>query len=237
MSQLDRSATVAQIVVEHGVAARIFQRHRIDFCCHGEVTVSEACRTRNLDPDAVYAELEAALPAGPDAEDARTASTPALIVRIVERHHGYVRRAAPFVGPLAAKVARVHGEHNAKLEPLRETLDALIAALLPHMDREETVLFPALVAKAPDAAVVREELATMHDDHLAVGRLLARLRELSDEFTTPEWGCNSYRVYTAELAALEEDVLRHVHLENHVLLPRFAGDAPRPGADPVATSP
>ena len=68
----------------------------------------------------------------------------------------------------------------------------------------------------------------MYEDHVAVGALLGRIRELSDEFATPEWGCNSYRVYMAELAALEEDVLRHVHLENHVLMPRFAaGEHPR----------
>jgi regulator of cell morphogenesis and NO signaling len=52
--------------------------------------------------------------------------------------------------------------------------------------------------------------------------MLARMRELADGFRTPEWGCNSYRVLMAELEALEGDILRHVHLENHVLMPRFA---------------
>lgn len=229
MPQLDRSATVAQIVVDHAAAARVFQKHRIDFCCHGDVSVPDACRERHLDPEAVYAELEAAIPgAVAGADDPRILSTAALVARIVDRHHGYLRRAFPFVGPLAAKVARVHGEHNPKLVPLRETVDALEAALLPHMDQEERVLFAALMSGAPDPAVVGRELEAMYEDHVAVGKLLARLRELSDEFTTPEWGCNSYRVYMAELAALEEDVLRHVHLENHVLMPRFAAAAPPP---------
>jgi regulator of cell morphogenesis and NO signaling len=62
----------------------------------------------------------------------------------------------------------------------------------------------------------------MHEDHLAVGDLLARLRELSDGYATPDWGCNTYRVLMAELETLEEDTLRHVHLENHVLAPRFS---------------
>ncbi len=227
MPHLDRTATVAQIVVQHAVAARVFQRHRIDFCCHGDVTVPEACRERKLDPEAVYAELEAALPAGDDgAEDPRTLSTTALVARIVDRHHGYLRRTLPFIAPLAAKVARVHGEHNPKLGPLHDAFTRLADALLPHVDDEEAVLFPALLARTPDAAVVRRELALMVEDHLAVARLLARIRDLSDGFTTPEWGCNSYRVYMTELAALEEDVLRHVHLENHVLMPRFVAEPP-----------
>ena len=56
-----------------------------------------------------------------------------------------------------------------------------------------------------------------------MGTLLARMRVLSDGFTTPEWGCRSYRILMGELETLEGDVLRHVHLENHVLMPRFAG--------------
>ncbi len=84
----------------------------------------------------------------------------------------------------------------------------------------------------PEAKVVRDELGAMYEDHVAVGQLLTRIRELSDEFTLPAWGCNTYRVYMAELAALEDDILRHVHLENHVLLPRFAAvGAPRAAAE------
>lgn len=232
MSLLDRNATVAQIVLEHAVAARVFQKHRIDFCCRGNVSVPEACEARQLDPEAVYAELEAAIPGGEArGEDPRTLSTVALVARIVDRHHAYLRGALPYVGPLAAKVAGVHGEHNPKLAELRDTFDELAEALLPHLEQEERVLFPALMARAPDMTIVRRELAAMHEDHLAVGTLLFRIRELSDGFTTPEWGCNSYRVYMAELAALEEDVLRHVHLENHVLMPRFvAAEPPRASA-------
>jgi regulator of cell morphogenesis and NO signaling len=230
MPRIDRNATVAQIVTEHSAAARVFQRHEIDFCCHGDVSLAEACRARRVDPEALYAELEAALPeeAG---EDPRRLATAALVGRIVDRHHGYLRRALPFVAPLAAKVARVHGEHNPKLGALRDTFEALADALGPHLDHEEAVLFPALTAGAADAAAVRRELAAMYDEHVAVGELLGRIRQLSDQFTTPEWGCNSYRVLMAELAALEADILVHVHLENHVLMPRFAGAAtPRSAA-------
>jgi regulator of cell morphogenesis and NO signaling len=225
MPQLDRSATVAEIVTQHAIAARVFQKHRIDFCCGGDVTVPEACIGRPVEPEELFAELEAAIPESASAEggpeDPRAVPTPELIALIVERHHGYLRQAFPYLVPLAAKVARVHGEHNPKLQPLLETLVQLREALEPHLDDEEQVLFPALTAAIPDASVIRRELARMREEHLAVGGVLARMRSLADEFTTPGWGCNSYRVLMAELEALEGDVLRHVHLENHVLMPRF----------------
>jgi regulator of cell morphogenesis and NO signaling len=220
---LDRTTTVAQIVTEHAVTARVFQRHRIDFCCHGDVSLDEACRERSLDPEQVLAELEASLPAsgGEAAEDPRALSTAALVARIVDRHHGYLRRQLPYLGPLVSKVARVHGERNGNLAEVAELYLELEEALEPHLDEEEEVLFPALVSRRPDTAVIARELASMHADHLAVGALLERLRALTDGFVTPAWGCNTYRVVMTELEAMEEDILRHVHLENHVLLPRF----------------
>jgi regulator of cell morphogenesis and NO signaling len=212
MSSLDRTATVARIVADSYVAARVFQKHRIDFCCHGDVTVPEACRARALDPEAVFAELEAELASGgAPGDDPRALSSAALVARIVDRHHGYLRRALPSIAP-----------RNPKLAGLRDAFDAVAAALLPHLDEEEEVLFPALLARRRDPALLREQLAAMQTDHLAVGALLERIRDAADGFTVPEWGCRTYRVAMQELEALEADVLRHVHLENHVLAPRFA---------------
>ena len=157
-------------------------------------------------------------------------STKALIEHIVSRHHAYLREAFPFLEPLAAKVARVHGDHEPRLHDILATFRALRAALEPHLDREEQVLFPAIALRQPVASVVDEELAIMLADHLAVGTMLASLRSLTDEFSPPDWACGSYRTLFSELCALEGDVLRHVHLENHVLMPRFAA-TPALGAE------
>ena len=229
MTRLDQSTTVARIVTEHPAAARIFQRHGIDYCCHGNVTVPEACLGGQIDPEALLAELEAALAANdvrPE-ENPSALSTAALIAHIIERHHGYLRRALPYIAPIMAKVAKVHGPRDAKLQDLHDAFRDLAASLGPHLDEEEEVLFPALMARQPDARLLEREIRQMHADHLTVGDLLARIRALTVGFTTPEWGCNTYRVLMAELDGLEADVLRHVHLENHVLAPRFVGLATR----------
>jgi regulator of cell morphogenesis and NO signaling len=229
MTRLDQSTTVARIVTEHPVAARIFQRHGIDYCCHGNVTLSEACLGGRLDPAALVAELEAALTdndARPE-ENPSGLSTAALIARIIDRHHGYLRQALPYIAPIMAKVAKVHGSRDAKLQHLHDAFRDLAASLGPHLDEEEAVLFPALMSRQPDARLVEREIERMHAEHLTVGDLLARIRSLTDGFITPEWGCNTYRVLMAELDGLEADILRHVHLENHVLAPRFASLAMR----------
>ena len=220
----DPKTTIAQIVTDHPAAARVFQKHRLDFCCHGDVPLAEACARKGLDARAIAAELSEAV-ASPSAEPAEALSklsTPELIATIVRRHHGYLREALPYILPVAAKVAMRHGERNAALESLLDAVQALASALIPHLDQEESVLFPGLTAAAPDRAWAARELAAMREEHLAVGKLLDTIRERSDGFSTPEWGCKTYRVLMHELEALETDVLRHVHLENHVLAPRFA---------------
>lgn len=224
MPSIDRSQTVAELVTDHAELAHVFQEQGIDFCCEGKVSVDHACRARGLDAEKVYDSLERAVAerAGEGQVNFSQLSTRALVDHIVSKHHGYLAKALPFLLALSAKVARVHGEHNPKLIDLERVFGELEQSLQPHLEHEEQVLFPALLSDAHDPGIVRAGLDEMFRDHVVVGRALASLRSLSDEYTTPEWGCNSYRTLMAELHTLENDTFRHVHLENHVLMPRFA---------------
>lgn len=224
---LDTRQTIANLVTEHAEFAPIFQKHRIDFCCHGEVSLDAACAKAGVDLVALTDELvRAAARDGESEVDPRTLSTAALVAHIIARHHEYLRQTLPFVRTLATKVRQVHGEHNPKLVELNELVAELCDDLVPHLDMEETSLFPALILKdakreIDDEALARE-LATMNDEHLAVGELLDGIRGATEDYAVPDWACGSYRRLFAELERLEGDVLKHVHLENHVLKPRFA---------------
>ncbi len=221
---LDRTATVAAIVARHPASARVFQSHRIDFCCHGDVTLDEALRGRPESAEAILLEVEDAISSldrEVTGEDVTALSVAGLVSRIIGRHHAYLRRALPSIQPLLAKVAQVHGQHNPKLAEVLDAFSRLHTALLPHLDDEEQGLFPLLMTRAPDRAAVAAGLGRMYEEHLAVGTLIGHLREQTDDYATPDWGCRSYRLLMSELEDLETDLLRHVHLENHVLMPRF----------------
>lgn len=218
-----KGTTIAEIVLEHPECAKVFQDHRVDFCCRGAMSLDEACSTKGLDPAALCAALDRAVEArGRDgaARDFRALPLPALVQHIVDKHHGYLRDAMPWVGTMAAKVARVHGEHNPKLVELDAAYRELVAALTPHLDEEERELFPAILSGSPDRALLERELGGMKTEHFAVGALLERIRTAAEDFSVPAWGCGTYRALFAELETMEGDVLRHVHLENHVLAPR-----------------
>lgn len=216
--------TVAGIVLSHSVCGPIFQKHRIDFCCKGHMSLEEASQSRGLDPNALLGELRAAIESrsggAPQASDPRELSTPALIAYIITTHHEYLRKTLPFLIPLSAKVNRVHGENNPKLGDLERIVKELSEALIPHLDDEERTLFPALMSKS-DPALIERELKSMHEEHLEVATLLEAMRDATEDFRLPGNACNSYRTLFSELEAMEGDILRHVHLENHVLMPRF----------------
>lgn len=220
---LDPTQTVARIVLDHSASAPVFQRHRIDFCCKGDMSLRDACASRGLEEAVVLADLERAIRsrAGEVTQDVRSLSTPGLVAHVVATHHEYLRRTLPFARTLAAKVGRVHGDKDPRLQELADVVAELEDQLVPHLDEEEQVLFPALSTRNPDRALVERELKAMHEEHLSVGKLLERMRELSGEFSSPSWACNSYRTLMSELEQLEGDTLQHVHVENHVLMPRF----------------
>ncbi len=217
--QLDRTKTVAEIVLDHPGAAGVFQNYRIDFCCRGGMSLKAACDAKGLDEREVSKALESALEARqPSDLDPRSMKTPELVEHIVSKHHAYLRETLPLLQHLATKVARVHGEHEPSLLQVRDRFLELKEALEPHLDAEEQVIFPMLIA---DDTEVKRDLAEMHEEHVEVGDLLGEIRTLAKNFEPPEWACTSYRTLMRELAALETDTFHHIHLENQVLMPRF----------------
>lgn len=221
---LNPHQTVAGLVLEHSECAPVFQRHRIDFCCRGDLRIEDACVARGIDPTALVQELARAIAArrGGGGADPRTLSTPALIAHIISVYHERLRRTLPFVEMLAAKVSRVHGSKNPLLRDIDVAVRELGARLGSHIDDEEQTLFPALLAPELDRALVAFEFASMLEEHLAIGALLDDIRSASEDFRLPDWACNSYQALFSELQQLEAEVRKHVHLENHVLRPRFS---------------
>ncbi|MBX7196465.1 MAG: iron-sulfur cluster repair di-iron protein [Sandaracinaceae bacterium] len=220
----DTRQSVASLVLDHSECASVFQRHRIDFCCKGNLSIEEAAREKGVALPELEAELASAIASrrGDREADPRELPTARLLAHIIARHHEYLRKAMPFVVGLATKVSRVHGEHNPKLRELEPAVNDLANAIVPHLDEEEERLFPLLVSPTPDRVAIATALAQMHAEHLEVAEILRRIRAASEDFTLPAWACNSYRTLFAELAQMETDVFTHVHLENHVLGPRFA---------------
>ena len=225
------AARIADLAREHPGTIRVFQRHRIDFCCGGKRSVTEAADRAAIELDGLLAELRVALAAdnGEGRLGALPASLAGLAALIVGRYHVALRGELPRLVLMADRVEKVHGaEMPAVLPPLASAVRALAAELEAHMGEEEASVFPAIVrleravaaGETPREADLAQLIAAREDEHVVAGELLAQLRELSAGFAPPEWACNTFRGLYHGLAELERDLHEHIHLENNVLFPR-----------------
>ncbi|MEZ6037882.1 MAG: iron-sulfur cluster repair protein YtfE [Planctomycetota bacterium] len=220
VAPIDGTRTLAELAVSLPAASRVFHQHGLDFCCNGRRTVAEACRQKQLDGDVVLAELRAAVDAdaGAAAFDPGAADARALIEHILATYHQPHRAELPRLLAMAQKVERVHGDKPECPRGLAALLQRIGDELELHMQKEEQVLFPALLAG--DGRLMAPAMRAMeleHDDH---GRNLEQLRELTADFTPPAIACNTWRALFLGLAELELQLMQHIHLENHVLFPR-----------------
>lgn len=225
--------TIREIALAAPITTRVFEEFKIDFCCGGRVPFDEACRNASVDPLVVLARLEDAMGETPQKGSHEEKAPKELIDHIVETHHTFTRSEVARLRPLAAKVATRHGENHPELILIRETFDELADDLLPHMQKEEMVLFPYIerlaaaadigqAAPVPPFGTVRNPIRMMMFEHDRAGDLLKSLRQLSNDFTAPGDSCPSYKGLYAGLEDLERDLHRHVHLENNILFPKAA---------------
>ncbi len=221
--------TVGDVVAEDYRRGAIFKRFGIDFCCGGGIKVSTACERRGIPVEELERELldAASRPSRTAEPNPRDWELDFLADYIVNVHHRYVRENLPVLEAFASKVAKVHGPARPELARLALIVDALSTHLVRHMEDEETLIFPlvrALVrARRGDYEALDEgriacgSIAEMEDDHERAGALMREARELTGGFSPPEGACNTWRALYAKLEEFEDDLHRHVHLENNLL--------------------
>ena len=229
MSQITLNRSVGELVAECPARSQVFEELQIDYCCHGGVSLQEACQQQHLDPGEVLAKLAPQEDLAPDLRDWLTAPLRELCDYIEQTHHVYLRAVLPRLDSLVAKVAEVHGDRHAELHDVLRLFQGLQAELVPHMVKEERILFPAIrqleLASRPlklPFGTIQNPIRMMEHEHDAVGKMLSQLRSLTNDFAAPEGACNTYRAMLDGLRELELDLHEHIHKENNILFPRAA---------------
>ncbi len=220
---VDPAMTVAALVLEQPGRTRVFERFGVDYCCGGQVSLTEACRLAGIDTAEVVAQLEVETAAVEPEPDWTAEPIEALVTNILDTHHAYLRAELPPLAALVDKVTNVHGERHPELHDIRRTFAAIDMELRSHMPKEEIVAFPACLALAAGEtsdADLEATIEAMVHEHAEVGEDLARLRSQTRGYAVPDDACNSYRSMLDRLATLEADTHRHIHKENNILFPR-----------------
>lgn len=221
--------SLSGIALQHHELIPVLEKYSLDFCCRGKKTLAEACAEKKLNLQTIVSEIEQAGRSVKPGLHFAAMNAGELISYIIIHHHFYVKQAMPTIDSHIEKVATKHGERYPKMKRVLELFRDVQAELLPHMQKEEDILFPRIREIAAVAAqqktlalppsYISGPVAVMEMEHDHAGRLLFEIRELTNNYTPPEDACTTHMVCLEELKAFEEDLHQHVHLENNILFP------------------
>jgi regulator of cell morphogenesis and NO signaling len=231
-SEAHSDQTMADIVTKNFKTAGIFEKYDLDFCCGGNKTIAQACRENGTDPDLVFSEIEkiesekVEIPERIDDWDLDF-----IVDYIVNNHHKFVRYMIPIVSSHADKVASAHEKNHPETLTVAKVFSTIYKDLKQHMMKEEEILFPYIkyLVKVRNGEVKFEKpyfgrignpINMMELEHQSAGESMHSIRKLTNNYATPSDACNTYKVCLNELREFEEDLHKHVHLENNILFPK-----------------
>jgi len=215
---LTTQTTLAELAVKQPAASRVFQRYRLDFCCHGNRPLQEACDEYGLASESVLAEIESEGRKGGEVSRWEDRPLSELIGWIVNYYHRRLREELPLLVAMAGRVEQVHRGKPACPRGLASHLELMHVAVLEHLFKEEAVLFPMIRAGAgPRAAAPVHTMEIEHEDH---GESLRRIRELTSNFALPPEACTTWVALYQRLEGFEAELMEHIHLENNILFRR-----------------
>ena len=227
--------TVRELALEFPQATRVFERLGIDYCCHGERLLEEACALAHLEVEDVERALAEAeeRPAEPGQDDASWQRAPlfGLIAHIIQKHHYFVRRELRRIELLLARVIATHGEGHPELLEVQRQFRALGDELIQHMMKEEQILFPYITQleesenrrqslEPPLFGTVENPVRMMMHEHECAGAALRTVRAKTGDYRLPAGACAGYETLFSALQDFEQDLHQHIHLENNILFPR-----------------
>jgi regulator of cell morphogenesis and NO signaling len=224
--------SVGELALEVPQAISVLEKWQIDYCCKGHRSVTEAC----ADAGVTVSELMSEIGDGrkPDAASNLQNEKLSVIQKyVVDTHHVFTRNIMETIVQLADKVAMRHGPRHPEVMGVQTIAHRLYDDLIPHMLKEEQVLFPYIenlenaidagdAAPTPFFATVQNPIRMMMAEHDAVGDLLVEARQVTSEYKLPEDACLSFRALYERLMDIEQDLHQHIHIENNLLFPRAA---------------
>lgn len=226
-----KTTHIGEIVKNDFRTAAIFKKNGIDFCCKGNRTIEEASINKGINPELIYNEIEALATKEKSNIDFDTFPLDLLVDYIEKTHHRYAYEKIPILHAFLEKVAHVHGERHPELLEVKNLFNESIADLSNHFKKEELMLFPFIKqmvkSKLENTKLensrfgsVENPINMMLGDHNHEGERFAKIAKLTDNYTSPEDACNTFRVTYAMLEEFENDLHTHIHLENNILFPK-----------------
>lgn len=226
---ITENSLVKDIVNELPKTSDLFKKYRIDFCCGGNIPLSQAVAQNELNMDTLLEELKIVFEtyenAEKDVEVWTESDSNTIMEHIISNYHRVSEEELSMLSPYVTKVSRVHGDSHPELLKVNELFYEFKKELIMHMEKEEAIVFP-LIKQIDDGTVENRQeaislITELEKEHDHAGEILRQIRKVTSDYKLPLDACGTYRLVYARLEALEELTFMHVHLENNILFPRY----------------
>lgn len=233
MGTLDKK-TIGEYVAQDFRTAALFSKYGIDFCCKGNRTIEEVCEKKEVTPEDLLNQITEILATKNDSGiDFKSWPLDLLADYIEKTHHRYVEEKIPVLLQFLDKLCKVHGASHPELFEINELFKGCAGELTQHMKKEELILFPFIkkmvkatisdeLIEQPPFGTVNNPIAMMMAEHEAEGDRFVKIATLTNNYTPPADACNTYKVTFSMLNDFEQDLHKHIHLENNILFPKAA---------------
>jgi regulator of cell morphogenesis and NO signaling len=229
--EITSNSIVSDIVRENYKTAQVFEKNNIDFCCGGNISLNEASEKANLKVQELIALIEPVMKElDRDSKFIENLPLDHLCNYIEETHHAYINDKAPYIQQKLERLCNVHGYNHPELFEVKDLFDGAVGNLTAHMQKEELLLFPHVrnLVKAKNGQLdevsgmgnILGPINVMKAEHDVEGERFRKLDLITNNYTTPPDGCNTYQVTFKALKDFEQDLHRHIHLENNILFPK-----------------
>jgi len=227
---------VKDIVIRYPKTRTALEALGIDYCCGGKANLALAAEKAGVLTNRVLADLEQALteaePGAASVRDWSTASLTELVDHIEQTHHVFMKEQLPRLAGLLDKTIRAHADrHGQMLEQLRQSYISLKTDIEMHLMKEEQILFPLIrqmeafekhQGPVPEmhCGSIGNPIGQMEYEHDVAGDFLAKMRQVTNDYTLPGDACPTFTALYEGLDAMEKDLHEHIHLENNILFPK-----------------
>ena len=225
-----RDMKIGDIVLENTLAAEVFDHYGLDYCCHGNIKLTDACRIKFIDITKVIHDLNETRK-GDSLKEIAEGDINTLIHYIITKHHRYVKHMAPLILQYLKECTDTYASQYPLFVKVRKVFSKITSDLETHTRKEEEMLFPNIIAldrkqtsnisgNNVQTILLRDIVEILQYEHEIAGNEMLKIHELLNGFTLPVDAPPIIKTTYSALEEFENDLHYHVLLENFVLFAR-----------------
>ncbi|MES2287189.1 MAG: hemerythrin domain-containing protein [Bacteroidota bacterium] len=152
-----------------------------------------------------------------------------LVEYISETYHDYLKELIISLEIHLGTMLKIDTLKEPGVASIRNCIQELKIVLDQHVRREENILYPFIsnLTKNNKHTNLQPEISSGHlinkvkKEHAKISEILNKIRKLSHNYSPPANSSSALKLCYAQLFNLEQDIHKHVFVEENILFPKL----------------